>query len=94
MITRDPHLTDATRVFDYENPAVSRFVEEAGCYSETNIAKAVERLHDAVRDTIDYNVFNVPLNTNLSASAIVDEPSGFCLHKSCLLYTSPSPRDS
>lgn len=87
MITRDPHLTDATRVFDYENPAVSRFVEEAGCYSETNIAKAVERLHDAVRDTIDYNVFNVPLNTNLSASAIVDEPSGFCLHKSILFVS-------
>ncbi|RAD68329.1 hypothetical protein DN508_34565, partial [Burkholderia multivorans] len=63
MIARDLQLTQATAVLDYDAPSVAQFVEDAGCYSEANIAKAVERLHDAVRDTIDYNVFNVALHT-------------------------------
>lgn len=84
MTTHDPQLTDATAVFDYDHPGVAQFVKDAGSYSEPNIAKAVERLHDAVRDTIDYNVFNVSLNADLSASDVVDAPSGFCLHKSIL----------
>ncbi|GAA1806788.1 MULTISPECIES: transglutaminase-like domain-containing protein [Bacteria] len=84
MIARDLQLTQATAVLDYDAPSVAQFVEDAGCYSEANIAKAVERLHDAVRDTIDYNVFNVALHTDLGASDVVDEPSGFCLHKSIL----------
>lgn len=84
MSNRVPGLTEATPVFDYDDPAVAQFVDDAGCYGETYIAKAVERLHDAVRDTIDYNVFNVALATDLSASDVVSEPSGFCLHKSIL----------
>lgn len=77
-------LTKSTDVFDYHNPAVAQFVESAGSYGESNLPKAVERLHDAVRDTIDYNVFNVALHPVLSASDVVDEASGFCLHKSIL----------
>lgn len=77
-------LTKSTKVFDYHNPAVAQFVESAGVYGEANFPKAVERLHDAVRDTIDYNVFNVALHSDLSASDVVDEASGFCLHKSIL----------
>ncbi|MEH0059763.1 transglutaminase family protein [Auritidibacter ignavus] len=84
MIAREPQLTQATAVFDYDAPSVTQFVEDAGCYSVANVANSVERLHDAVRDTIDYNVFNVMLNTDLSASDVVDKPSGFCLHKSIL----------
>ncbi|PZP28635.1 MAG: hypothetical protein DI613_12675 [Kocuria rhizophila] len=84
MTARDPHLTKSTAVFDYDDQSIAQFIVDAGCYSEPNITKAVERLHDAVRDTIDYNVFNVPLNPDLSASDVVDEPSGFCLHKSIL----------
>ena len=49
-----------------------------------NVSKAVELLHDAVRDTIDYNVFNVSLHSDLKASEVVQEASGFCLHKSLL----------
>lgn len=44
----------------------------------------MELLHDAVRDTIDYSVFNVPLGANLNAADVVQEASGFCLHKSIL----------
>lgn len=84
MNIRDPQLTDATTVFDYNDPRVLQFVKDAGCYGESSIAKAVERLHDAVRDTIDYNVFNVSLNRNLRASEVIKESAGFCLHKSIL----------
>lgn len=84
MIDQFTHLTDATEVFDYEHPAVQKFVENAACYRGTNVADAVERLHDAVRDSIDYNVFNVALDGNLRASSVVTEASGFCLHKSIL----------
>lgn len=77
-------LTRSTDVFDHHNPAVAQFVESAGSYGEPNVPKAVELLHDAVRDTIDYNVFNVALHPVLSASDVVDEASGFCLHKSIL----------
>lgn len=77
-------LTEATLVLDYDNPAVVSFVEDAGCYRAASVAGAVERLHDAVRDDIDYNVFNIPLHRNLSASEVVAHRSGFCLHKSLL----------
>lgn len=87
MIMNDPRLTESTDVFDFKNPAVTQFVEDAGCYSESNVPKAVERLHDAVRDTIDYNVFNVSLHSGLSASEVVEEASGFCLHK-CILFVA------
>lgn len=81
-------LTDSTEVFDYRDTAVERFIEKAGCYTEANVAKAVERLHDAVRDSIDYNVFDVPLHSGLSASEVVTEASGFCLHKSILFVAA------
>lgn len=84
MRPADIDMTAATPVFDHDHPAVGRFVSDAGCYRESSVARSVERLHDAVRDTIDYNVFNVSLNENLKASAVVEEPSGFCLHKSIL----------
>ncbi|WP_115789008.1 transglutaminase-like domain-containing protein [Arthrobacter silvisoli] len=84
MTGHNPALTADTPVFDYDNPAVARFVNDAGCYQAPSIAKAVERLHDAVRDTIDYNVFNVSLHPDLRASGVVAEASGFCLHKSIL----------
>ncbi|WP_085369492.1 transglutaminase family protein [Leifsonia sp. NCR5] len=84
MIANYERLTNPTRVFDHENTAVAQFVDGAGCYAEPNIAQAIERLHDAVRDTIDYNVFNVSLGTELSASEVVREGAGFCLHKSIL----------
>lgn len=84
MTEQFTHLTAATDVFDYNNPAVREFVENAACYSGNNVAEAVEHLHDAVRDTIDYNVFNVALDVNLRASDVVTEHSGFCLHKSIL----------
>lgn len=84
MIMNEPRLTESTDVFDFENPAVTQFIEDAGCYGESNITKAVERLHDAVRDTIDYNVFNVSLHSGLSAAEVVEEALGFCLHKSIL----------
>lgn len=77
-------LTESTEIFDFDHPAVTQFIKDSGCYLEPNIAKAVERLHDAVRDTIDYNVFNVPLHPGLTASEAVVESSGFCLHKSIL----------
>ncbi|MFY1673575.1 transglutaminase-like domain-containing protein [Plantactinospora sp. WMMB334] len=77
-------LVKSTEVLDYGNPAVSSFVEDAGCYRAPSIAGAVERLHDAVRDGIDYNVFNVPLHEGLRASEVVTYGSGFCLHKSLL----------
>lgn len=80
----DPLLTNSTQVFDFENPAVLKFIKESGCYVEPNIAKAVERLHDEVRDTIDYNVFNVSLHPGLTASEVISESAGFCLHKSIL----------
>jgi hypothetical protein len=84
-VTSNEHqLTDSTEVFDFEHSAVTQFIKDAGCYLEPNIAKAVERLHDAVRDTIDYNVFNVSLHPRLNASEVVLESSGFCLHKSIL----------
>ncbi|MFK3672339.1 transglutaminase family protein [Leifsonia aquatica] len=63
---------------------MTSFVKAAGSYTAPNIAAAVERLHDAVRDGIDYNVFNVPLHTGLSATAVVRHGAGFCLHKSVL----------
>lgn len=84
MILDKARMTDPTEILNYDNPAVSRFVQDAGCYKEPHISKAVERLHDAVRDTIDYTVFNVPLDEGLSASRIVEDASGFCLHKSIL----------
>lgn len=84
MIPHDPKLIAETPVFNYGDPGIARFVKSAGCYRETNVAKSVERLHDEVRDTIDYNVFNVALHDKLSASDVVDETSGFCLHKSIL----------
>jgi transglutaminase-like putative cysteine protease len=83
MIKNDPRLTAATDVFDFKHPAIKRFVGD-GCYREPNVSKAIERFHDAVRDTVDYNVFNVSLHPGLSASEIVEESSGFCLHKSVL----------
>jgi transglutaminase-like putative cysteine protease len=78
------HLTEPTGVFNFEDPAIEQFIQDAGCYSAANASKAVELLHDAVRDTIDYNVFNVPLHSDLKASEVVQEGSGFCLHKSIL----------
>jgi transglutaminase-like putative cysteine protease len=77
-------LTAPSAVLDYHHDAVATFVEEAGCYRTPHFAAAVERLHDAVRDDIDYNVFNVPLHERLSASDVVVQGSGFCLHKSLL----------
>lgn len=84
MIMNGSQLTESTDVFDFDHPAVTQFIDDAGCYSEANASKAVERLHDAVRDTIDYNVFNVSLQRGLCASDVVEEASGFCLHKSIL----------
>lgn len=84
MTIADPSLTQPTAVFNFDHPTVAQFVKDAGSYAESNYTKAVERLHDAVRDTIDYNVFNVALHPNLSASDVVEETSGFCLHKSIL----------
>lgn len=84
MTRNEPLLTNSTEVFDFEHTAVSQFIEDSGCYLEPNIAKAIERLHDAVRDTIDYNVFNVSLHPGLTASEVIAESSGFCLHKSVL----------
>lgn len=77
-------LTTPSPVLDYDQPAVSAFVEDAGCYRAPSIAGAVEQLHDAVRDGIDYNVFNVPLHEALRASDVVTHGAGFCLHKSLL----------
>lgn len=84
MTTDHPALTEHTAVFDYQHQAVSAVVEEAGCYRAANTAGAVERLHDVVRDTIDYNVFNIPLHAELCASEVADLGAGFCLHKSVL----------
>ena len=84
MIPRDPRLIEKTPVFNFDDPRVVEFVENAGCYGEPSLARAVELLHDAVRDTIDYSVFNVPLGANLNAADVVQEASGFCLHKSIL----------
>lgn len=77
-------LTAPSAVLDHDNLAVARFVEQAGCYRAGSLGEAVERLHDAVRDTIDYSVFNVALDETLSASQVVEEGAGFCLHKSLL----------
>ncbi|BBZ06958.1 hypothetical protein MDOR_11270 [Mycolicibacterium doricum] len=79
--------TAASAVLDYHHSAVRLFVEDAGCYRAPHMAGAVERLHDAVRDGIDYNVFNVPLHEQLSASAVATHGVGFCLHKSLLFVT-------
>ncbi len=84
MITNHTALTEQTAVFDYQHPAVCSFVEQAGCYRAFNTAGAVERLHDVVRDTIDYNVFSVPLHEQLRASEVAEPGVGFCLHKSIL----------
>lgn len=84
-MSRNHHrLTTATDVFDFEHPAVAGFVKNAGSCDESSTPKAIERLHDAVRDTIDYNVFNVPLHADLRSSEVVQAESGFCLHKSIL----------
>lgn len=80
----DPQALAANNVFDFEHPAVRAFVKSARCYRSANLTEAVERLHDKVRDDIDYNVFNVPLHPDLSASEVLDYGSGFCLHKSIL----------
>jgi transglutaminase-like putative cysteine protease len=84
MKAQDDRLTIDTDLFDYEHPAVAAFVEEAGCREAPDLTTAVGLLHDAVRDTIDYNVFNVPLHERLSASEVAEYGSGFCLHKSLL----------
>lgn len=84
MNTEHTALTEHTAVFDYQHHAVSAVVDEAGCYRATNTACAVERLHDVVRDTIDYNVFNIPLHNGLCASEVAELQTGFCLHKSVL----------
>lgn len=84
MSRNDPLLTNSTPLFDFEDPVVLKFIRDSGCYLESNIAKAVERLHDEVRDSIDYNVFNVPLHPGLTASEVISESAGFCLHKSIL----------
>lgn len=73
---------EETRLYDFSHPTVGGLLETADCYRAANISQAVERLHDTVRDDIDYNVFNVPLHDNLSASESLDYGSGFCLQKS------------
>ncbi|SMX99855.1 Transglutaminase-like superfamily protein [Brevibacterium iodinum ATCC 49514] len=78
------NLTEPTSIFDYQHPDVEQFLTEAGCFEEHTLSGAVERLHDAVRDSIDYNVFNVALGEELRSSTVVDEATGFCLHKSIL----------
>jgi transglutaminase-like putative cysteine protease len=82
--TEHAALTEHTAVFDYEHQAVTAFVDEAGCYRATKTASAVERLHDVVRDTIDYDVFDIPLHDGLRASEVAELQAGFCLHKSIL----------
>jgi len=82
--TDHAELTKRTDVFNYEHPTVFSFLGEAGCYQALDLTGAVELLHNAVRDTIDYNVFNVPLHDALSASEVATHGSGFCLHKSLL----------
>lgn len=78
------NLTEPTRVFDYEAEAVEQFTVGAGISDKDTPGGAVEKLHDAIRDTIDYNVFNVVLGEELQASVVAEEGTGFCLHKSIL----------
>ncbi len=79
-----PTLTTETEIFNYNNPSLKGFIQNAGCDKRMGVVEAVARLHDAVRDEIDYSVFNVPLNECLRASDVAEEVSGFCLHKSIL----------
>lgn len=71
-------------LFNHDDGAVRRFVATSGCYSVSHIGDAVERLHDSIRDDIDYNVFDTLLDTSLTASEVITEAAGFCLHKSVL----------
>lgn len=77
-------LLKPTTLFDYESANIQCFLRQTGYNSADSLATAVEAIHDSVRDTIDYGVFNTPLHVDLKASDVITEGSGFCFHKSIL----------
>ena len=77
-------LCAPTLVYDFKSAPISDFIDQSGYNADDDVVEGVTLLHDEVRDTISYSVFNVPLDTNLSATEVVLERTGFCLHKSIL----------
>jgi transglutaminase-like putative cysteine protease len=77
-------LRRPTEFLDYDSPEVRDFVAAALPASEkmTDVERACA-LYYAVRDGIRYEVYGVELSRRrLTASSIIQEGKGFCVHKS------------
>ncbi|QKV91475.1 transglutaminase domain-containing protein [Streptomyces sp. NA02950] len=87
------HLESArkcTEFLNHDTPAVQGFVETAlaGADATSEVEKAVA-LYYAVRDGIRYDVYDADLSRRgLTAAAVIDRGSGFCVHKSIVYATA------
>ncbi|WP_424213369.1 transglutaminase-like domain-containing protein [Streptomyces sp. BI20] len=78
-------LTRPTEFLDYETDAVQNFIDRAVKDRSADKKKNAIDLYYAVRDTVQYEVYNADLSENgLKASHTATVKSGFCLHKSVL----------
>jgi transglutaminase-like putative cysteine protease len=83
-----PSTLTATRFLDHGHPQVRAFVDRVLPDRRAPARDLAVRLHDAVRDGIRYDVYDVDLTEDgMRASAILGRGHGFCVHKS-LVYAA------
>lgn len=71
-------------VLDHSHDGVCKFVEKSLQRGSHDSRSAAVELYYAVRDGIFYEIFDTELGDHLSASTVVQERRGFCLHKAVL----------
>lgn len=75
----------ATPLFDFEHPEVGAWLSRSVRGTSHRPEEAAKDLFYAVRDEINYEVFETDLSpSGISASGTLHAKKGFCLHKSVL----------
>ena len=83
-----PDYLKPTAFFDYDNPAVRKFAEDAAAGASGAVEKAV-KLYYAVRDKVRYDPYHIVLEPRyFSASQVLTDKAAFCLPKAALLVAA------
>ena len=83
-----PDYLKPTAFFDYDNPAVRKFAEDAAAGASGAVEKAV-KLYYAARDKIRYDPYHIVLEPKyFSASQVLADKAAFCLPKAALLVAA------
>ena len=83
-----PELLRSTEFFDFENPAVREFTEQATKGAENNTERVV-RLFYRVRDLVRYDPYRIGIARDIyKASHVLSVKAAFCIPKANLLAAS------